>query len=329
MQLASPSHGTQAPRPRAVYVDVAAWDVSAGRALLEAAGFNVTEATARSEQDVIAAARGAAALLVADTPVTRRVLDALPELEIVATATVGVDHIDVAGARERGIWVCNVPDAATEEVAVHALALGLALVRELPAWDRNVRNRRWSVEESLPLQRPSTMTLGVIGVGKIGRKLAELGRPIFATVVGTDPYIPDREWPTWVKRMDVADVFAAANVLSLHVPLTEETDRLVDERRLASMKRGSYLINVARGRLVDRPALLDALDRGVLAGAGLDVFPEEPPDPDDPLLDHPRILLSPHVAFLSDAAEREYVVRQAENVLRWWQDSDPVTPVGV
>lgn len=317
----------QRTRLRAVYVDTVETDVSAGVALLEEAGFDVCRAVATTADELIVAGRRAVALLVGDTPVMREAFDALDELRIVSACMVGVDHVDVDAARARGVWVTNVPDAATEEVAVHALAMALALVRHLPGWDRHVRAGGWDYQAEGTLRRPSSLTLGLVGLGRIGRRLAELARPIFGRLLAADPQVAERDWPPEVERVGLDEVFERSNVVSLHVPLTVETEGLVNRVRLGLMPRGGYLVNVSRGALVERGSLLEALDDGRLAGAGLDVFASEPPDPADPLLHHPNVLLSPHVAFLSDEADRSYVVKQAENVVAWHRTGVPLTPV--
>ncbi len=311
-----------------MYLDVVEGvDLHGAPAILEAAGFDVDCALARSDEEVIRAARGATAVLTGDSVVSAVAIASLPDLRIVATCTVGFDHIDLEAARSAGVWVCNVPDAATEEVAVHAMAMALALVRHLPQFDRHVRAGGWDYLATGDLQRPSTLTLGVVGMGRIGRRFAALAQPFFGRVVAHDPYVADDAWPSGVERAELDDVFATADLVSLHVALTAESQGLVDRRRLGLMRDHSYLVNVSRGGLVDHDALLAALDSGKLTGAGLDVLSAEPPQPSDPLLSHPRVLLSPHVAFLSIAAERGYYRSQAENVVSWFETGRPLTPV--
>ncbi|HEX5196133.1 MAG TPA: C-terminal binding protein [Gaiellales bacterium] len=319
---------TDPARPRAVYLDVVEGvDLHGAPAILEAAGFDVHCALARTDEQVIRAARGAAAALTGDSVVSAAAIARLPDLRIVATCTVGVDHIDLDAARSAGVWVCNVPDAATEEVAVHAMAMVLALIRHLPQFDRHVRAGGWDYLHTGTVHRPSTLTLGVVGMGRIGRRVATLGQPFFGRVIANDPYVDDDAWPSGVERAELDEVFASADLVSLHIGLTPETKGLVDQRRLGLMREHSYLVNVSRGGLVDHDALLAALDDGRLAGVGLDVLSAEPPRPDDPLLSHPRVLLSPHVAFLSVDAERGYYRSQAENVVSWLETGRPLTPV--
>jgi D-3-phosphoglycerate dehydrogenase len=171
------------------------------------------------------------------------------------------------------------------------------------------------------------MTFGILGLGRIGRRLAELARPAFGRIVAYDPYLPAHSWPAGIEPVELDEMFAAADALSLHLPLTAETRDLVNRRRLALMKPGSYLVNVSRGGLVDIPALLRALDEGRLRGAALDVLPTEPPDSSEPVLHHPRVLLSPHAAFYSDSAMHEVFLKQAEDVIAWHETGRPTNVI--
>ncbi len=315
-------------QPLAVYLDVVdGVDLHGAPKALIAAGFDVRIALARTDDEVIRAASGAVAVLTGDSVVSASAIAALPDLKMVATCTVGVDHVDLEAARSAGVWVCNVPDAATEEVSVHALAMSLALIRHLPMFDRHVRGGGWDYMATGDLRRPSTLTLGLVGMGRIGRRFAALAQPIFGRVVAHDPHVAADAWPAAVERFALDEVFAAADLVSLHLPISADARALVDARRLALMRDGSYLVNVSRGALVDPAALLAALASGKLAGVGLDVLADEPPHPSDPLVTHPRVLLSPHVAFLSDAAERSYYRCQADNVVSWYVTGRPNTPV--
>lgn len=308
---------------RAVYIDDGGLGVELGRSFLERWGFDVAEASCRTPEEVIEAGDGASALLLAYAPATREVMQALPTLSIVSVGAAGTDSVDLVAARELGIWVCNVPDAATDEVATHALAMALSLIRDIPFHDRRTREGRWTLAESGPLRRPTELTLGIVGVGAIGRRLTEFARPVFGRIVGSDPLVPDSTWPDFVVRGEIDDVFRESDVVSLHIPLTDQTRNLVDRTRLGSMKPGSYLVNVSRGAVVDLSALMAALDEGRLAAAALDVLPDEPPDPDEPILHHPRVLITPHAAFLSEESGRDYVRNQAMNVVAWAQTGRP------
>ena len=307
----------------AVFVDVVDCDLHEGPAVLKDAGFEVRSAVAATPEQVAHAAAGATALLVGDSPVTADVL-AADELRIVATVTAGTDQVDLAAARERGVWVANVPDAFTEEVAVHALAMMLSLLRQLPRYDRHVRDGGWDSLAGPRPARPSELVLGIVGLGRIGSRLAALARPLFGRLLGHDPASAP---PVGVEAVSLERLLADSDVVSLHVPITPQTRALIGRDQIARMRPGTVLVNVSRGGLVDEAALVEALDGGRLAGAGLDVLAQEPPA-DGPLLRHPAVLLSPHAAFLSASSEREGIARQAANVAAWARTGRPLS-VGV
>jgi phosphoglycerate dehydrogenase-like enzyme len=323
--------GAAAPGPDppvAAYADVVDVDPAPGVALLEAAGFRVRVLATADPERIAREAADAVALLIGYARVDAALLAALPRLGIVATQSVGVDMVDLDAAARRGVWVSHVPGAATEEVAVHALAMGLALLRGLPLLDRAVRAGRWD-SAALPLRRPSASTLGVLGLGRVGRRLARLADGIYGRVLGHDPLVAPADWPAAVTRVDLPALLGEADVLSLHLPLSAGTAGIIDARALARMRRGAFLVNVSRGGLLDQDALVRALDAGRLGGAALDVLATEPPPADEPLLRHPRVLLSPHAAYYSDASARAYVVEQARNVIAWRRSGRPTDPVVV
>jgi D-3-phosphoglycerate dehydrogenase len=296
--------------------------------LLEEAGIDLAVAQCRTPEQVIEAGRDAEALLVQYAPVDRQVLEALPRLGIVSRYGVGVDTVDVGAAEELGVWVSNVPDYGVQEVATHAHAMALSLCRNLPFLDRAVRSGEWHYLSAGELQRPSSLTFGVVGLGRIGRAVAEHAGMTFGRVVGFDPFLPDDSWPPAVTRMSLEDLAAASNVISLHLPLTAETRHLFDAELLRRMPRASYLVNTSRGGLIDPDALHAGLDSGHIAGAGLDVLPTEPPSQDDPLLRHPRTLITPHAAFYSEQAIRELRRKAVQNIISWAREGRPDYYVG-
>ncbi|ACY96049.1 C-terminal binding protein [Thermomonospora curvata] len=310
-------------KPVAVYTDVVDTDPAPGVKLLEEAGFTVRFAASAAPADIVAAAADADALLLGYAEIDRPLLEALPAVRIVATQSVGYDMVDLDACRERGIWVTNVPGAATEEVASHALAMTLALLRGLPYLDRDVRAGIWDGTRH-DLRRLSEVTVGVVGLGRIGRRYAEYVRPLVGRIVGYDPAVTAMHGVQWLA---LDELLACSDVVSLHLPLTAETRGLLDARRLGLMREGASLVNVSRAGLIDHRALVRCLDEGRLSGAALDVLPQEPPEPGDPILAHPRVLLTPHAAYLSAASSRDYVLQQAENVVLWHARGRPVSVV--
>jgi phosphoglycerate dehydrogenase-like enzyme len=166
-------------------------------------------------------------------------------------------------------------------------------------------------------------TLGIVGLGRIGKRMAHVSRNVFERVIACDPYLIDGDFPAYVERADLAGLFAASDVVSLHVPLNAETRNMIDARVLAGMKPGSYLVNTARGAVLDVGAALAALDRGTLAGLGLDVLPTEPVPRDSPLVHHPRVIVTPHSAFYSVESERDLRVKAARNLVTWLATGRP------
>ena len=300
-------------------------DVDVERRILEDAGLEVVAAQCRTEEDVVEAGRGTSALLTQYAPITARVMDGLPELRMVGRYGVGYDVVDVEAARERGVWVANVPDYGTEEVAAHALSMALALLRHLPLFDRGVRDGRWHPHSTGPLCRLKNLTLGVVGVGRIGGTFARRAGPWFGRTLGCDPYLD--AWPEGVEPASLEEVFSESLLVSLHAPLTEETRGLVDRGLLERMPEGGYLVNTARGDMVVIDDLLWALEEGPLAGAALDVLPQEPPPAGHPLLSNPNVILTPHAAYYSLAAEEEARIKAARNVVAWAREGRPLYPV--
>jgi D-3-phosphoglycerate dehydrogenase / 2-oxoglutarate reductase len=250
--------------------------------------------TAREEQ-----LRKADALLVNVTSVGAALLDRCPRCRVVVTYGVGYDHIDLDEARRRQVVVANVPDYCTDEVADHAMALLLALARQIRTGDEIVRAGGWGVQGLGPIRRVRGRTLGLIGFGRTGRAVAQRANGFGLRVIAYDPLVSSGgQAATMVNTLP--RLLREADFVSLHAPLGPQTARLIDERALSYMKPDAVLINTSRGGLVDLDALLRALDRGSLAGAGLDVYPQEPPRADQ--LDRPDLLLSPHCAYYSAEA---------------------------
>ena len=298
-------------------------DLDLELALYREAGVEVATAQCRTEDEVIAAAAGCQGLLTQYAPLNEKVFAARPEIRVVSRMGAGFDTVDLDDARKHGVWVANSPDYGVGEVATHALAMALALVRHLPLYDRDVRAGRWHFTSTGTLRRPAELTLGVLGFGRIGRRMAEISRALFGRILACDPYLPAAAFPDYVERTTDTRLFQSADVVSLHVPLDAGTRGIANAARLALMKRGSWLVNTARGAVADVDAVLAALESGRLDGAALDVLPKEPPEADHAILRHPRVLLSPHAAFYSEQAERELRRKAAQNLVDWARTGRP------
>jgi len=267
--------------------------------------------------DVVARSLGAEILLTNKTPLDARTLEQLPGLRGVCVLATGVNVVDVARATTLHIPICNVPAYSTQSTAQHTIALLLELTNRVGAHDRAVHEGGWVRSRDFsftlaPLIELQGLTLGVVGFGSIGRAVAEIARALGMLVVAAgEPRPAD---PAFLRRMPLDELFRTADVVTLHCPLTEQTRGLVNAARLSTMRPSALLINAARGPLVDEAALADALGRGALAGAALDVLSQEPPSADNPLLTAPRCVITPHHAWATLAARRRAMQVSAQNV---------------
>lgn len=254
------------------------------------------------------------------------VMDAFPSLRLIARTGIGVDNVDLDAATQRGIVVTNTPDGPTESTAEHTVAMLLALAKRLKQGNANLVAGAWGPRTGVLVgTEVAGKTLGLIGFGRIGRRVAEICRLAFSMrVLAADPYVDVAQAAALgVELVDAEAVIREADFLSLHAPATPETIRFMDARRLAWTKPGAVLLNMARGALVDEAALLEALESGRLAGAGLDVFYAEPPAPENRLRDHPNVIATPHLASLT-AEGRERMERMAvERLLAFFDGRRP------
>lgn len=306
----------QQQMPKVVITDCDHGRVDIERGVAERAGYELVVATCETEADVIAAAQGAAAILTQYAPVTEAVLAALPDLVAVGRYGVGVDTVDVAAATARGVAVCNVPDYGTEDVSDHAIAHAVALLRGLPVLDKALRRGSVDLGLARPLHRFAATTFGVYGLGLIGEATARKARGLGLRVVGTDPrYAPGSTTPDGTEVVSPEELLAQADLLSLHLPLLPQTKHLINDAAFASMKRGVKIVNTCRGGVMDTAALVRALANGTVAGAGLDVFEEEPLPTTSELLQFEQVMLTPHAAWYSEESFTELKRRAMENIL--------------
>lgn len=308
--------------PRVLLADHEFPDLDLERTLYASAGTELIAAHCKTEEEVIAAAAGCSGILLQAAPITDKVIGALPQLGVVSRIGAGVDTVDIAACARHGVWVANAPDYGVGEVATHALAL--ALLRNVVAYHRDIAAGRWHYLSAGPIRRAGDMTLGIVGLGRIGKRMAHVSRNAFRRVLGYDPYLIDGDFPAYVERSrSLADLFATSDVVSIHAPLTAETRGMIDASVVSRMRPGSYLVNTARGAIVDVDDLLAALDSGILAGAGLDVLPVEPVPAGSPLLGHAKVILTPHAAFFSVQAEVELRRKAAQNIASWLATGRP------
>jgi glycerate dehydrogenase len=268
--------------------------------------------------EVVARAADAEIALTNKTILNAATIQALPRLRYLGVLATGYNVVDIAAARARGIPVTNVPAYGTPSVAQHTFALLLELASQVGAHARSVRAGRWSQSPDFcywesPLTELHGLTLGIVGLGRIGRAVAELGHAFEMKVLAHVPRLPS-ELPPFVYLSELDALFEQADVVSLHCPLTPETAGLVNAGRLARMKPTAFLLNTSRGPLIDEPALAEALNAGRLAGAALDVLSVEPPSSSNPVLSARNCIVTPHLAWATRAARARLLRTAVENV---------------
>lgn len=279
------------------------------------------------EPETVSRLAGAEAALTNKAVINRQMMDALPALRYIGVLATGYNIVDIQAARERGIVVCNVADYSTNEVAQAVFALLLELTNRVGHHSRTVREGKWTASPDFsywdfPLIGLAELTFGVMGLGRTGRAVARIARAFGMKVIGNSRSAPAPNTDVPVEFVSRETVFRDSDALSLHCPLTAETARLVNASSLGMMKPTAYLINTARGGLIDEQSLADALNNGRIAGAGLDVLSAEPPRADNPLLSAKNCLITPHVAWAARSARMRLLRMAAEN-LRAWMEGKP------
>jgi D-3-phosphoglycerate dehydrogenase len=272
-----------------------------------------------TEEGVIREAQEAEAILFRIDPrCTERLMASCPKLKVVGRYGVGLDTVDLAAATRLGIAVVHAPGSNSDSVAEHAVMLMLCCARKAIIIDRATRRGEWRGGHFRGITELRGATLGIIGVGNIGRRVAHIARGFGMTVLGYDPYVP----PDELERRevepvrDLSDLLARADIVTCHTPLTAETHHMISEGTLARMKDTAIFINTSRGKVHDERALFEALTRGKLRAAGLDVWEEEPTPLDNPLLNLENVICTSHVAGLSETANRNIAVGVASEILR-------------
>jgi len=290
------------------------------------AGLGELKVYDRTPANMVTQRIGSAPIVLTNkTSIDDKIFAACPGLKYVGVLATGVNIVDIAAARRRGVTVTNVPGYSTPSVAQHVFAMLLELASRVGEHDQAVHRGKWVTcmdfsFTTRPLTELSGSTLGIVGMGAIGQAVARIGHAMGMDIVAHSRTTKDIGLP--VKWLGVDELFTVSDAITLHCPLTADTEQMVNESRLKRMKRSAYLINTGRGPLIDEQALADALHEGTIAGAGLDVLSTEPPSADNPLLSAPRCVITPHIAWASVASRRRLVQIAAAN-LRSYLDGKP------
>jgi D-3-phosphoglycerate dehydrogenase len=278
--------------------------------------------------DILAVAKDADAILVTYAKLTRDILTQLTKCKAIGRFGLGVDNIDLPTAKEKGIAVNYVPDYCIREVSDHTMALLLSLIRKIPLSNKLVQSGRWEMPAVVPIRRIEGTVLGLVGFGHIPRLVAPKAQAFGITVIAYDPYVkPEGFKAANVEGVDFDTLLKTSDYVSVHAPLLPATRGMLNAAAFAKMKKGVYIVNTARGPLIDEPALLAALDAGQVGGAGLDVVTAEPLAKDSPLLGRDNVIISPHTGFYSIEALDELQTKCASDVARVLSGEKAVYPI--
>lgn len=291
--------------------------VEVERQVLAEVGAELIVAKTGAEDELVALAPEADGILTNWKPTTGNVIQAASECKVIGRTGIGVDNIDVKTATALGIVVTNVPDFCVDEVSDHAMALLLACARKIALLDRGVRDGEWDRDVGPSMHRIRGQTLGIIGLGKIGEALPPKAKAFGLEVLAYTPRLtPQIAQKYGVECTNLQELIARSDFITIHAPLTPETEGLIGEKELRRMKSTAYIINTSRGDIIDSTALHKALAEGWIAGAALDVLPQEPPATGEPLLGLDNILITPHAAFMSEESIYDLEVKAATAVAK-------------
>lgn len=300
-------------RPKVVITDCDHPSVEIERVILSEIDPELILAYCNTEDEVIEAAKDADGIINQYVPITRRVIESLKKCKVIARYGVGVDNIDVEAATEYGIIVANIPDYCIDEVSTHTMALILACARGITLLDRKIRGKKWDFTLAKPLFRTKGKTLGLFGLGRIARAVAQKASGFGFKIIACDPYLSKTD--DGIELVEFSKLLSNSDFISIHSPLTDETRHLFGENNLRAMKKTAYLINTARGPIIDERNLYVALKERWIAGAALDVMEKEPPDWKNLLPKLDNLIITPHISFYSEESYVELKTKVAESVL--------------
>ena len=297
------------------------------RAVLSKIGAQLSLAEEPKTEAILRVARDADALLATYAKITAEMIRQMTRCRIISRFGIGVDNVDIPAATERGIVVTKVPDYCIDEVSDHTMALLLSAVRKIPFANSSVHAGKWEMPAVVPIHRLRGTVLGLVGFGRIPQLVAPKAKSFGMRVVSFDPYIPKQVFErAGVQSVELGELLKISDYISIHSPLLPETQGLFNAAAFRQMKPSAYLINTARGPIVDEAALAHALDAGQLAGAALDVMPKEPPT-DSPLFGRPNVIITPHTSFYSEESLVDLQTKAAEEVVRVLKGEAPKNPV--
>ncbi|MDO8644798.1 MAG: phosphoglycerate dehydrogenase, partial [bacterium] len=295
---------------------------SRGLEILKKGGLSVDFKSGLTPEELIKILPGYDGLVIrSGTTVTADLIEAATNLKVIGRAGIGVDNVDLPAATRKGIVVMNTPSGNAVTTAEHAIAMMFAVSRKIAQADASMNKGQWE-KKKFTGSELCNKVLGVVGVGNIGKIVADRALGLHMKVIGFDPFLtPEAAQKLGIELVSLDDLFSRADYITCHTPLNEKTRNLVNEQSFKKMKKGVYIINCARGGIVNEEALVKALQEGVVAGAALDVFVQEPPPPDHPLLKMEQVVKTPHLGAATDEAQENVSLEIAEQIVDFFRDN--------
>ena len=309
---------------KAVITDYQYESIETERSIIEGAGFTLEGYQAKETKDLIPAVEDAQAVITQYADINAEVISHMKRARMIIKYGIGVNNIDCEAAAKKGIYVCNVPDYGVEEVSDHAVAMILALGKKLPILTEAFRNGDWGYGSVVPLYRLSECTVGLVGFGRIPQMAARKLKGFGMRILAYDPYASEQTAKeAGVVLTDMEQIIKESDFISVHCPLAKDTRHIIGREEFRKMKSTAFVINTARGGIIDEAALMEALKEKEIAGAGIDVFEQEPPGSDNELLHLPNVIATPHSAWYSEVAVTNLQRKVAEEVVNVLQGNRP------
>ncbi|HHT23957.1 MAG TPA: C-terminal binding protein [Clostridiaceae bacterium] len=313
---------------KVVITDYEYEDVDQEKEIIEQAGFEFKTYQLKTPQELIPVLKDADAVITQYGDINHQVISQMEKCKVIVRYGIGYNNIDVNAATENNIYVCNVPDYCIDEVSNHVIMMIFSLSKKLPVFSKASTEEDFSYRKAKPIFRLAGQTLGLVGFGRIPRLVAEKMQNFSLNIIAYDPFVDSSVFEKYgVSQVSLDELLKLSDYISLHTPLTEETYHLINHDAFLKMKSNAYIINTSRGEIISEKDLLEALNKNLIAGAGLDVFEKEPVEPNNPLLSLPNVIVTPHSAWYSEEAKRSLQKKAALEVINVLQGNKPFNPV--
>lgn len=310
---------------RIALINVGFEDLATEERIFNSINARMNRISASTESEIIEKIVDADVVMIQYTKLTKKIINSLKNCKLILRYGIGVENVDLEASASQGIYVANIPDYGTLDVANHAIALLMALSRKIIFYNNLVRSGGWGYDKGIPIHQLDGQTIGIVGFGNIARNVARKAIGLGINVIAFDPYVTAEimEENGVKKAIILSELASCSDFVTLHIPLTSQTEGIINEAFFNSMKKTAYIINTARGPLIDSEALVTALTNKRISGAAIDVFEKEPIDKNNPLLSFSNVILTPHTAFYSEESLHRLHMLAAEEVVRVLSGKEP------